>query len=30
LYTALKMGSEEAKILLDEYYTEDDGDSNWF
>jgi tetratricopeptide (TPR) repeat protein len=28
LYTALKMGSEEAKILLDEYYTEDDGDSN--
>ena len=28
LYTALKMGSEEAGKLLDEYYTDDVGDSN--
>ncbi len=28
LYTALKMGSDEAKKLLDEYYSEEEGDSN--
>ena len=26
LYTALKMGSEEAKDLLDEYFSEDEDD----
>jgi tetratricopeptide (TPR) repeat protein len=28
LYTALKMGSDEAKKLLDEYFSEDDGNLN--